>query len=511
MRVWGCGFEMNSITLEMLQTLTANPTIIANPWPEAGLFSCKVFGAASGTKKGKTHNFVSSNSNGPYFFRWAFWFDSLPTIEDRIIVVENSSSTDVLYITIDSSGLLRFYGPGGQIGSASSALVSGTRYVIEIKIDATPAGGSQVGEARLNGSVFATSSTLTYATGIDRMGFGMNLNSEAQTAGVLYFDDLCVNDSTGTAQNSYPGDGRIVHLYPNAAGDNAAWSLGGSSPAATDFGSVGETTPDSGVTFLSSGTTSGVIDDMNITDTPAAIKSYDTINCVAVGVQWNEAATGPTHPLIALRVKAAAAGTVTEDTATSLTQGTTFRINSVVSSPNAYLLNSAVQPGTSSAWTKATLDTAQIGVRLTNTPAHAAQVSALWLQVDTTPVQQTSGKGSFAFGAQSPTNGETPVSYQTFDNGSGSLPTIVGDADWGQLSLNSGQEARSRVYEYPDAKLRQYTINRDVYGTGSGSVTFYIRGSTTAFAQDDNTVTWNTYSGPTKQSWQYVQIRAVGA
>lgn len=115
--------------------------------------------------------------------------------------------------------------------------------------------------------------------------------------------------------------------------------------------------------------------------------------------------------------------------------------------------------------------------------------------------------GGNAYGEESPTNGETPVGWSTWSDGAGGSPNIAGDPKWGQLVLESGEEARSPVLQYANFDSREYTINRDLYGTGSGSVIIEIRGSTTQFSQDDVSPSWTTYSGATTQSWQYVQVR----
>ena len=110
-----------------------------------------------------------------------------------------------------------------------------------------------------------------------------------------------------------------------------------------------------------------------------------------------------------------------------------------------------------------------------------------------------------AFGEQSPTSGETPISWQSFDDGAGGAPETSGDADWGKIVVQSGNEVRSRVYDLGDTTQRTFTIAIDTYGSGSGSGTVQIRGNSSYFAQDDVSPSW--VSAPQTQSWQFVQVR----
>lgn len=116
--------------------------------------------------------------------------------------------------------------------------------------------------------------------------------------------------------------------------------------------------------------------------------------------------------------------------------------------------------------------------------------------------------GKKAFGEQNPIQGETPVSWQTWSNGSGSVPTIDGDSDWGKLKLDlSGEEGRSAVYDLGSEATRTFTLTENRYGTGQDDATLQIRTSTTSFNQDDESPSWATYSSPLSVNCRYVQIR----
>ena len=116
--------------------------------------------------------------------------------------------------------------------------------------------------------------------------------------------------------------------------------------------------------------------------------------------------------------------------------------------------------------------------------------------------------GAKAFGEQNPNQGEDAVSWQTWSDGAGGIPTVTGDADWGKPILDlTGAEGLSAVYDLGSAVTRLFTLTRNRYGTGSETATLQIRGDTSTFSQDDVSPTWETYSAPISRGWRYVQVR----
>lgn len=119
-----------------------------------------------------------------------------------------------------------------------------------------------------------------------------------------------------------------------------------------------------------------------------------------------------------------------------------------------------------------------------------------------------SGAGAYAFGEQNPTQGEQPISWQTWSNGSGSVPTIQGDQNWGRMQLNTtNDQGRSAVYDLGSQMSYLFTLTKNRYGGGTGTATMQIRGSTGIFGQDDLTPVWSDYLAPVTQTWRYVQVR----
>ena len=174
-RLWSSGFELNTITSgEEFGTAggTIQTTVV-----RSGTYAGRITSLSSGAPKQFSQNFASVNSNGPFFFRAYFRVATLPTAENTIISLENSTGAGVLivYITLDETGVLRLRDEDGVIGSPSSVLSLGTWYRIELQYDRTGASGSHIVNARLDGTQFAGSSTRSLSTGVYRIGFLMTL------------------------------------------------------------------------------------------------------------------------------------------------------------------------------------------------------------------------------------------------------------------------------------------------------------------------------------------------
>ncbi len=271
---------------------------------------------------------------------------------------------------------------GGQVG-ASTTLAVNHWYRIEVRNFNT---STTVGF--LVDGVTIVASTSANTAVYNQIAFGGNQGgSNTDTAGVFYFDDVAINDTTaGGTQTGYPGDGNIVHLQPNAAGDNNGFivQVGGTVGATNNFTRVSEVSPDD-VTTYNGDVTSGHIDDFNITDTPAAIKTIDTINVVMVGVRYR-ALVAASEAAFQVRIKKASGGTVASSTAIT-PNSTTWKTNTNAV-PQLYPIIEYLNPD-AAAWTKALLDTAQIGYNISTTNTNAADISTVWALVDYTNLVPT--------------------------------------------------------------------------------------------------------------------------
>ena len=377
-RLWSSGAELNSATNQVEYTTVS---LMA---PETGVVRSGTYALRSNPTGGSTEYLIYTHAATPqadarYYRFYLYIATSLGATET--IFSENGN----VKILLNADNTLELWNDEDevQVGLDSPALNTGTWYRIELKIDATTLSSTSI-ECRIDGTSFA-SGTINLLDGQNSSIFGIQTPS---SSGDLYFDDIAINDSTGSFQNSWPGEGEIIHLRPDSAGDNEAWNDG----TGTTFAEVDEITPDDVTTHIEENT-ANAITDFNLDATPAALASDDTINVVQVGVRFASEGGSSSNSTFALRIKASAGGTV-EEGSTITPASTTYSTNAPAA-PSNYNLTLYDLPGASTtAWTKADLDTAQIGVKLVANDFWEARVSTLWLLVDHKPAEAPAGYGN---------------------------------------------------------------------------------------------------------------------
>lgn len=366
------GFELN--TAAAIEFAFASGYVGSTTTVRSGTYSARVSSLASGTAKiSAVDQFSASNNDGPWFCRVYLRVATRPSAANRIIGLQNASNAYIAFIKLNSDGTLQLADEDGDIGSPSEVVpLDYWENRVEIKVDRTPSAGSHLVEAKLNGTVFATSSARNLSTGVRAFTVGGNLASEAQTQGDWFFDDIAVNDSTGSFETGYPGHcSGVVVLRPNGAGDVGDWT--------GDYTGVDEVTPNDATDLVSAGG-AGAVEEWTIEDTPSAIQSAATIKVVHVSARYNRN-NNLASPAFVERIKAVTGGTV-EESAAVTPAGTGF----VTDANNVlHLLTLYDLPGASTtAWTKADLDAAQIGLRLSTggSGLTVAQVTAAWVTVE---------------------------------------------------------------------------------------------------------------------------------
>ena len=378
-RIATTGWELNSTSNAQEADGNSGSPAVQAVTILSGSYSLQITSLSSGTLKSQGFQFGASPADGPFFFRVRLQIATLPSAENRIITLmggANPASNIRAYITLDNGGLLRLYDEDGVIGSPSGALSLGVAYAIGIQYDRTPAGGSEIVRATLDGVEFAGASNRNLSAGISGIAVGGNHGAEAQTTGDWFFDDIAVNDDSGSFQNTYPLDGKVLHLRPDAAGDTNDWT--------NTYANLDEVTPDDATTLVET-QTSGDISEYNV-DSPTALGSGDTINAVGVGGKWRSTSIAGTQSEMVLRIKASSGGTVEESAAFTIASTSWRTNNGAFSFKTRHLLVLYDLPGAStSAWTKAILEDAQVGMRQTVNSTGFTQVSALWLMVDYSP------------------------------------------------------------------------------------------------------------------------------
>jgi hypothetical protein len=315
-----------------------------------------------------------------------FRITTAPSAANTIIQCNDTSAftTQIASIELNSDRTLQLRDEDGTIGSVSSAIpLTDFEHYIELKIDQTGGAGASIVEARLDGTVFATSSTRSLSAGILTFNLGGNLNAEAQTQGSWHFDDLVINDSTGSYSNTYPGNGGLVCIRPT--GDSSvAWTRSGTDSGA-NWSQLDETPPNDVTDYVTSNTLDQ-IDLYTLADTPAAVASDDTIIGVFPGIRFAvDDATG-SDPDFTIGLSS---GGNVDECGTQNAGAIGYRTND----GGGALVNHLVlannsnyeQPATSTAYTKTVVDALLYRLRESATDTHFVRVSAVWVYVHHKP------------------------------------------------------------------------------------------------------------------------------
>lgn len=383
-RLWSSGFELNTTTTDVEWGAALSTPSIQTGTVRTGTYALEITSLASGTGKGLPYTFVSANANGPYYCRFYFRYATLPTANNTILRIGSSGPAELVNIKLSSTGVLRLFNTTTQVGSDSSAINVNTWYRVEVLFDATGGAGAGIARARIDGVEFAASTSLTYGAGVNKIIVGGNLalTAETQTTGDWFFDDIAINDSNGSFQNSYPGAGSIIHLKPNAAGDSNGFlvQVGGTAGSANNYTRVNEVTPDDATTYNGAALLNAE-DLFNVDD--SGIGGADTVNVVAVGARMADLVGADATAAFKLEIEKTSGGTKSQSS--TIIPNSTSWLTNASASPRNYALTTYQDPDSSN-WTKTTLDSMQIGYTQTATNVQTIAVSTVWALVDYTPL-----------------------------------------------------------------------------------------------------------------------------
>jgi hypothetical protein len=315
--------------------------------------------------------------------------DTRPSVDTNVYAIGQAGYFPAsLRLLTTGELVLRDSQAGTTLTGTSAVLTLGRWYRVELDytdVAGTITAGVSAFKAYLDGALFADA-MCSNINGWSRVRMGINgVNATAD----IFLDDIAVNDTTGSVQNGLPGPGCVVHLRPNAAGDNNLWetAVGGTAGAENNWTRINDRPPDDSTSYnqtAATGTTT--VDDYNLESAATVgIGSADQITCVQVGGRVSSDAF--TAANIVYRLKSQAAGTVVESATVPVNNTGTAGAWSVHrgQSPRPYSLTSYTDPQDGSAWTAAKLDNAQIGVRGSVSQTTIRRVSNLWALVDFVP------------------------------------------------------------------------------------------------------------------------------
>jgi hypothetical protein len=378
-RLWQCGFEIPTTYTPGEISTFSGTTSFSTTTVRTGAYSLRANPSAS-TGFVARQIYSSTNVTARVLLRAYIYVATAPAAVTGLMcwADSNTALSGWFGIKMNTDRTLIVSGSAGTTGTASAAVPLNTWTRIELDYDDV----ANTAAAYLDGVNWAT------LTGADLNGglyarFGVQNTTTAD----IFFDDLAVNDTAGSVQNSLPGPGKVAYLRPVGQGDNNGFTIatGGTAGVANNYTRVNEVALDFNTTqneTTNNNTTT--IDDFTITSaTTAGISGSDVINAIQVGAYAGSSATSGSN-LLVLRIKGQSSGTVTEGTAYAVENFSGYAAYTTVA-PRLPTLTSYTNPQTGTAWTASAINTAQIGYRASSATTNSRYVSTLWATVDFAP------------------------------------------------------------------------------------------------------------------------------
>lgn len=352
-RLLTCGYETGDVAEAGISTIGTNSQITAvnsSPSPRAGGAYCLRMGPpTSGTTlNATTKAYTLPASKTDVWFRVGVYIHPVPSGELVIAQVQDSAGTVVNCLTWDSTtGALRVR-QGASTGSTLLATGTGfaadSWHLVELReqFTSTTVGVTEVWVDGVQIINFSGDNTATTAlANAQFLLLGIFAAQSAAAGMYIAFDDLAVNDTSGTRNNARVGDGRVMLLVPNGAGSSTVLARGGTDTGA-NYSQVNELPP-SLVQYVGSSTV-GDRDLYAMADLGVAVTSINCVEAIVLA-QNSDASAGSIGPTIK------SGATINEATAISL--GTTA---GYVSS------RWETDPNTSAAWTASAVNAVEAGV-----------------------------------------------------------------------------------------------------------------------------------------------------
>lgn len=308
--------------------------------------------AMTATVRSGTYSMGGSNGGMAYkyitpiaelYTRYAFYFSTYAG--NRMITVTDNAGVELGRITMVGTigvNYVQARWPSSVVATGTLSLISGAGnyYVMELYIKIAASGGRII--VKINGTTEIDYTGNTGTTNVGRVGWGLDTGAN-QNWGI---DDIALNDVNGGVDNSWCGDGHVIALLPNAAGDVTQQTR---STGANSWALVDERPHNSDTDYVESST----VDQYDLYNLTASGLSNVTINRV-----WVEARARDTVAAAAgLQVGLKTGGT--EYWSSTLTLQTTY-VASKALKGGEYLTN----PQSTNPWTTTDLDALQAGTKV---------------------------------------------------------------------------------------------------------------------------------------------------
>lgn len=317
-----------------------------------------------------------------YYARCYIRFDAFPDSELTFFQLNPAR------VSVDNGGVLRVRDVNGLVDSGST-LSLGVYYQLELRVFSGGAPGFDESRLRIDGVDDATLVGTDYGTTpitlweIGRVQGG----APDEFLGEFRFDDCAINDTLGRAnngENTWPGPGSIVHLWPNDEGDpdSGGQTIAQQGCKETERHDCLDTNDTFNSRIELTRATSFV--DVGMEDVSVPVGNQ--IQLVSVGIIFTCAQAKDVACNHVLGVKSQSAGTViTATTPITLPSGYIYYTHAYATGERRYRLTQYLDPQNSGLrWVQATINSMQVRVATSdgNPDTH---VSTVWALVEYEP------------------------------------------------------------------------------------------------------------------------------
>lgn len=379
-RLFSSGLELNS-NGNNFDFHTSNGVVVVDATnPRSGSRCLHTTALVSGTSQRASWRHIGAEAIGHWYFRAFLRVGTRPSASNTIMKL--AGSFNVGFVKLKSDGTLELSDEVGVIGTSAGALTNGQYYRLEIEFDSTTAPGAHVMRLRVDGVEVAGNGARTFThTSIQQLDMGGNLGGEAQTVGDWCWDDIGINDTTGAYQNTWPGDGKIIHGVPVANGDANSGVTRGGVDSGADWSQINEVTPNDATNYIEMATATGVCWVKPNNMAGLGLGGAYVINLIAIGGRVTLAAGGAGNWFPS--IKSQSGGAVLDGAPVSLALNT-WATHDDTSGSQQYKVTAYVDPQTGGAWVASKLDTLQFAAKTTD-GSPATRVSALWALIEYVP------------------------------------------------------------------------------------------------------------------------------
>jgi hypothetical protein len=322
-----------------------------------------------------------------YFFRLYVNTTTIPTTSCPILTV-SAGAFDCRFLVTTGTVQL-FQASVGQGSPSVAAITDGLWHRIELKMVATATTTWTAAELLLDGGSVGTWSGSVARTNSWNFGF----NSTGGTGCTINIDDVALNDSTGTVNNNYPGDGAVVLLKPTADSAVGTGWVTGAGGSTSLFAAVDNTPP---VGVADTGTATSQIRNAtsNATSYDATMTTYTAAGAGAGATVNAVLPVIATAAPVTTSAKQGTVGVVSNPAITNVALGATGTAGAFWSglAGGTYGAGWKWSNGTMAEAPSVTLGTAPV-MRVTNSTASTriADVCAMFMYVDYTPAVAAAG------------------------------------------------------------------------------------------------------------------------